>query len=304
MTLTELKYVVALAQFCHFGKAAEHCHVSQPTLSVAINKVEGRLGIHLFERHPQKVTVTDMGLVIVAQAKRALEEADKITDIVQEGKSHLTTPLRIGAIYSVGPHLYPLLIPQLRALAPTMPLVIQEDYTHNLKRKLQQGELDVVFIALPFSDTGLVTKKVYTEPFVCLMASDHPLAKEKAISPEQLQKEHVILPGIQHCLRDQIVQICPECYGEPVSGVKVEGTSLITIKHMVSSGINMTILPSSAIEAKTLDKCLAVRPIKGVTPARDVAIAWRSSFPRTKAIDVLIKSLHACELEGVCLVPQ
>lgn len=302
MTLTELKYIVALAHFCHFGKAAEACHVSQPTLSVAINKLEGKLGIHLFERHHHEVRLTDIARPIVAQAKRTLEEAEKIEDIASEGKSHLSYPLRIGAIYSVGPHLYPLLIPKLHELAPGMPIVIQEDYTENLKAKLQQGDLDVVFIALPFQDTGLLTRKVYTEPFICLLPNNHHLAKHKMIAPEQLKAENVILPGPQHCLRAQVLDVCPKCYDHKAPDITVEGTSLVTIKHMVASGIGMTILPSSAAEVKTLDKCLTVRRFKGTTPSRDVAIAWRASFPRTKAIDALIKALHLCELEGVCLV--
>ena len=151
MTLSELKYIVALAQQRHFGRAAQHCFVSQPTLSVAIKKLESELGISLFERSKSAVSVTPVGEQIVRQAQVVLEGVRSLQDIAEGGKDQLNGPVKMGAIFTIGPYLYPHLIPQVQQLAPNMPLYIEEDYTRNLRRKLRDGELDVIIIALPFT---------------------------------------------------------------------------------------------------------------------------------------------------------
>ena len=166
MTLSELRYVLALAREKHFGKAAKACHVSQPALSAAINKLESELEVAIFERHRSSISVTDIGSQIVQQAQRALEEVEMIKEISQQGKSQLNTPLRLGAIHTVAPYLFPTLIPKLIKIAPNMPLLVQEDYTSNLRMKLVEGELDIIIIALPFSAPGIVTQVLYDEPFV------------------------------------------------------------------------------------------------------------------------------------------
>ena len=299
MTFTELKYMVSLAQHSHFGRAAKACFVSQPTLSVAITKLEKKLNVHVFERGHHTVRLTDIGKIIVAQAKRTLEEADKIMDLGNEGKCQLKTPLRLGAIYSVGPHLYPLLIPNLQTKAPHMQLIIQEDYTEHLLDKLKQGELDVIFIGKPTPEAGLVFQTLYTEPLWCLLPSTHRLSQEKAIAPKELSQENIILPGEKHCLRDMIIQILPKGFEHTSNQVNIAGTSLSTIKGMVECGIGLTVLPSSALATK-LQKSVVVKPFKGTTATREIALVWRTSFPRTKAIDVVIQTLKDCRLHGVC----
>ncbi len=155
MTLTELRYIVTLAQEQHFGHAAERCHVSQPTLSVGVKKLEDELGVLIFERSKSAVRLTPVGEGIVAQAQKVLEQAQSIRELAQAGKNQLTAPLKVGAIYTVGPYLFPHLIPQLHRVAPQMPLYIEENFTHVLRDKLRNGELDAIIIALPFNEADV-----------------------------------------------------------------------------------------------------------------------------------------------------
>ncbi len=301
MTLTELRYVVALAQEKHFGKAAKACHVSQPTLSVAIMKLESKLGVSIFERYRDDIRITEIGEKIIAQAKRVLEASLVIREIVDNGKSQLDSPLRIGGVYTVAPYLFPALIPKLKKHAPKMPLLIQEDFTAHLRMKLNRGELDAIFVSLPFTESGVVTRALYEEPFVVLMQKNHALAKQKFVQSSDLAREKVLLLGDGHCLRDQIIARCPQCYHPSDIQQTVAGTSLETLRHMVASGLGITILPSSATQVKHYGASLCVKPFKGKIPKRTVALAWRVSFPRTKAIDTLIRALADCQLDKMCL---
>lgn len=305
MTLTELKYAVMLAQVKHFGRAAKACHVSQPTLSVAINKLESDLGVAIFERDRNIVRVTEIGAQIIAQAQRAIDEAAHIRDIAQGGKSQLNTPLKVGAIYTIGPYLFPSLIPKLKKIAPDMPLLIQEDFTANLRARLLQGEVDAIFVSLPFAETGVVTQALYDEPFVVLMRKDHPLSKREIIKPSELTAGDMLLLGEGHCFRNQVMEVCPNCY--PQEGVKentIEGTSLETLRHMVASGIGITVLPSTATQIQYYKSILCTRPFAGKVPQRRIALAWRVSYTRPKAIGALIKALHASAMQGICLLPE
>lgn len=302
MTLTELRHLIALAQEKHFSKAATRCHVTQPTLSVSINKLESTLGVKIFERHHNSLRITPIGEKIVAQAQRALAEINIISEIASTGKMQLNTPLKIGGIYTVAPYLFPLLIPKINKLAPAMPLIVQEDFTANLRMKLQQGELDAIFIALPFKETGVVTKELYQEQLVALMRKDHPLSHKKTIGKEDLAKENILLLGAGHCFRDQVLKICPHCDKSDHLQKTIEGTSLETLRHMVASGLGITILPSSATQVQHYKSILCAKPFTGKVPQRTIALAWRSSFPRLKAIDVIIKALSDCTLNGVCLL--
>ncbi len=303
MTLTELRYMVTLAREKHFGQAAKACHVSQPTLSVAINKLESELGVALFERDRNQVRITDIGQQVVAQAQRVLDEVNQIRDIAKDQQSQLNTPLKIGAIYTVGPYLFPHLIPKLHKIAPEMPLFIKEDFTANLRTKLQQGELDAAFVALPFSAAGIVTQVVYDEPFVVVMRHDHPLSKKNNIKANELKAEELLLLGEGHCFRQQVMDACPQCYSDQAALQKnVEGTSLETLRHMVASGMGITVLPSTATQIQFYKSILCTRPFNGPIPQRRIALAWRVSFTRPKAIGALIRALQASHLHGVCLL--
>jgi LysR family hydrogen peroxide-inducible transcriptional activator len=304
MTLTELRYIVAVAREHHFGKAAKACHVSQPTLSVAIKKLEEELGVSIFERGSTEISLSPVGERVVQQAQQALEAAEKVKQVALQGKNQLTGPLRIGAIYTIGPYLYPELIPLLRKTAPEMPLVVEENYTSVLTEKLKQGELDVIIIALPYTEQGIVTQPLYDEPFVVLLPSSHPLTSRKTISSAQLEDENVLLLGKGHCFRDHVLEACPACVPKPglIGDLAhaIEGSSLETIRHMVVSGLGITVLPCTAAGAHSYSqRLLSIRRFSKPGPSRTVALAWRVSYPRTKVIDVINKAIRTCNLSCV-----
>ncbi len=236
MTLTDLRYLVALARERHFGHAAERCNVSQPTLSVAIKKLEEELAVTLFERSAADVKITDIGARIVAQAEKVLLEAGQIKELATAGRDPLSGPLKLGVIYTIGPYLLPHLIPRLHEAAPSMPLLIQENYTARLAESLKRGDLDVIVIALPFDEPGIVTQAVYDEPFRVLLPAGHPWEQDAAIPAQRLAEEQLLLLGAGNCFRDQVLEVCPMC--RPGEGLQrtLEGSSLETIRHMVATG--------------------------------------------------------------------
>jgi len=304
MTLTELRYVVTLAREKHFGRAAERCHVSQPTLSVAVKKLEEELGIPLFERSKSNIRVTETGQRIIEQAQRVLDQVGQIRDMAQDGKNQLNCPLKVGAIYTIGPYLFPHLLPQLRRAAPEMALYIEEDYTASLRQKLRHSELDAIIIALPFDEPEVVTLPLYDEPFVVLLPANHPLTREDRLTPEQLAREQLLLLGPGHCFRDQVLESCPPLVAAVTRqsttdkpALVTEGSSLETIRHMVASGLGITVLPLSAATAMQYNEdILAVRPFAAPVPYRTVALAWRVTFPRPKAIDMLSLAASQCRV--------
>jgi LysR family hydrogen peroxide-inducible transcriptional activator len=299
MTLTELRYIVALHQTGHFGKAADRCHVSQPTLSIAVKKLEDELEVAIFERSRNQVHATPLGLKIIAQAQAVLEQANHIRELADQGKDPLGSRLSVGAIFTVGPYLFPHFVPELRKLAPNMPLYIEESYTGVLREKLRSSELDAIIIALPFTEPDVVTQSLYQEPFVVVMPGDHPLASEKTIAPRALEKETVLLLGEGHCFRDQVLAACPGLKKSIAQGDNtqlqsvVEGSSLETLKHMVASRLGITVLPLSAAQIIPYGQdTLAVRHFADPAPQRTVALAWRASFPRHQAIDVISQAIR------------
>ena len=298
MTLTELRYIVTLAQESHFGRAAERCHVSQPTLSVGVKKLEDELGVLIFERTKSAVRLTPVGEGIVTQAQKVLEQAQSIRELAQAGKNQLAAPLKVGAIYTVGPYMFPHLIPQLHRVAPDMPLYIEENFTHILRDKLRTGELDAIIIALPFQEADVLTLPLYDEPFYVLMPANHPWSKKQTIDAEMLNDKSLLLLGEGHCFRDQVLEACPTTRkGEAPSHTTVESSSLETIRHMVASGLGVSILPLSAVDRHHYSPgVLDIRPMTAPVPFRTVAIAWRASFPRPKAIEVLADSIRLCSV--------
>ncbi len=304
MTLTELRYIVAVARERHFGHAAEACHVSQPTLSVAVKKLEDELGTILFERGKHDVSMTPVGERIVQQAQKVLEEAEEIYHIAQHTHSQLEGPLRLGAIYTIGPYLLPHLIPLLRERHPLMQLLIEENYTAQLTYALKQGELDVIILSLPFEEPGLLTLAVYDEPFVAVLPAEHPWVGRSHLSLDDVASETLLMLGDGHCFRDQVLQWCPQCRRPTTSSNDIErsvqGSSLETIRHMVASGLGITILPCTATTHELYtQRLLATCPLAPPVPKRRVALAWRSSFPRPKAIEALRMAILSCELPCV-----
>jgi LysR family hydrogen peroxide-inducible transcriptional activator len=307
MTLTELRYIVALARERHFGRAAEKCFVSQPTLSVAVKKLEDELGVVLFERGASEVTVTPVGSRVVEQAQRVLEQAASIKSIAMEGKDELATPLRFGTIYTIGPYLMPLLIPQLHKRAPRMPLIIQENYTARLSELLKTGEVDLAVLSLPFAEPGIVTQAVYDEPFRVLLPATHPWARKPRIPAADLCRENLLLLSSGNCFREQVLQTCAGVERGTNDGIQrsLEGSSLETIRHMVASGVGITVVPAAAAEARTAEnKLTAVKPFAAPVPSRRVALAWRRSFPRARAVELVREAILACKLPGVTMLPN
>ncbi|MCC2954025.1 hydrogen peroxide-inducible genes activator [Massilia sp. IC2-477] len=307
MTLTELKYIVAVARAKHFGHAAEACFVAQPTLSVAIKKLEDELGVTLFERGGSEVSVTPLGAQIVAQAERVLEQTAAIKELAKQNKDPLAGPLRLGVIYTIGPYLLPPLVKRLIDTVPQMPLVLQENYTHKLLELLRQGELDAAIVALPLPEHGMSMQTLYDEPFVVAMPRSHPWAKRKEIPADDLKLETMLLLGAGHCFRDQVLEVCPEMarYSSPGNGMQrtFEGSSLETIRHMVASGIGLTVLPRASVaDMHDPNGLLTYVPFAHPAPSRRVVILWRKSFTRRAAIDAVAQAVAECKLPGVEMV--
>ncbi|GAA0234915.1 hydrogen peroxide-inducible genes activator [Marinomonas primoryensis] len=297
MTLTELKYIVMLADEKHFGRAADRCYVSQPTLSVAVKKLEEELGTAIFERSKSSVYITPLGEQIITQAKRVLDQASVIKELANSGKNQLKGPLKVGAIFTIAPYLFPFMIPSLNKMAPGMPLIIEEDLTENLRPKLRNGELDAIIVALPFRETDVVTQPIYEEEFVVLMPKNHPWTKLESIKTDQLSTDNLLLLGKGHCFSEQVLEACPlvteSAFGD--GRTIVNGSSLETIRYMVASGLGVTVLPKSAVTNINHD-LLEVRPFTAPAPKRTVALAWRVSFPRPKAIEAVSQSIRdACK---------
>jgi LysR family hydrogen peroxide-inducible transcriptional activator len=302
MTLTELRYIVAVAREKHFGRAAEACFVSQPTLSVAIKKLEEELDVKLFERGANEVSVTPLGEEIVRQAQSVIEQAASIKEIAKRGKDPISGPLRLGIIYTIGPYLLPDLVKQAIDKVPQMPLIIQENFTARLLEMLRIGELDAAIMAEPFPDTGLAIAPLYDEPFMVAVPRLHPLAKRKSITAEELKKETMLLLGTGHCFRDHVLEVCPEYarFSSDAEGIRksFEGSSLETIKYMVASGMGVTVVPQLSVPAEAQQH---VRYLKFVAPVptRRVVLAWRRTFTRYEAIAALRNAIYACALPGV-----
>lgn len=300
MTLTELRYIVAVARERHFGRAAQGCHVSQPTLSLAVKKLEEELGVVLFERGPGEVSVTPAGQKIVEQAQRVLEEAARLRELAQAGRDPLAGPLRLGAIYTIGPYLLPRLIPILRRSAPSMLLHIQENFTHRLAELLKSGDVDVVLVALPFDEPGIATRAVYDEPFVIAVPKGHPWEGRKRVTSDELTRESLLLLGEGHCFRDQVLDVCNAVRARDKSALArtVEGGSLETIRQMVAGGVGVTVLPSTSAGSGG-SELIRMLPFARPVPSRRVALAWRRSFPRPEAVEALRKAIRACTLPQV-----
>jgi len=302
MTLTELRYVVAVARERHFGRAAQACHASQPTLSVAIRKFEQELGVRLFERGAIEVTPTAIGERVIAQAQHVLEQAGALREIARQGRDPLHGPLRLAAIYTVGPYLLPALVRQLQRDVPQMPLLLNENFTARLLELLRNGEIDAAIMALPLPEAGLAVQPLYDEPFVVAVPREHPWARRKSVAVAELGGQTTLLLGAGHCFRDQVLDACPELErNSTVDDARkpIEGSSLETIRQMVASGIGVAVLPrTSAPERVRRDSLIAYIPFRRPVPNRRVVLAWRKSFTRPPAIAAVCAAVNRCSLPG------
>lgn len=304
MTLTELRYIVAVAREGHFGRAAESCFVSQPTLSLGVKKIEQELGVTLFERGHHEVVLAAEARPLIEQAARILEQAQYLRALAKRSAMPMEGTLRIGAIGTVGPYLLPYLLPMLHERAPGLSLVIEEQLEAQLTDRLKRGELDLVLVSMPYREAGIETMSLYEEPLVVVLPIAHPLTRKSAISMADLTEETVLLLGEGHCFRDQVLALQPHWEHMPAAAPganpKLEGSSLETIRCMVASGIGVSVLPCSAAGAdRYAQRLVTIRRFAGTSPTRTVALAWRGTYARTAAVDLLADAIRQCPLSGV-----
>jgi LysR family hydrogen peroxide-inducible transcriptional activator len=295
MTLTELRYVVALAQERHFGRAAQKCFVTQPTLSLALAKLEDELGVLLFERNKNEVLVTPLGEAIVEQARRVLDEVGKIQTLAKGSRDQLAGALRLGIIPTIGPYLLPDLVPILRKRAPGMPLVIEENFTANLVPMLRDGEIDVAIVALPFTVPGVLTRALYEEPFSVVVPEGHEWVKKKRVRPDELAGKNLLVLNAGHCFRDQVLEACPG-QSNTANPDGRTGSSLETIRNMVASGLGVSVLPATALQPRWGNRLVREIAFADPAPSRKVAIAWRASFARPKAVEAMVQAVGEVKL--------
>lgn len=304
MTLTELRYIVAVAQERHFGRAAQRCHVSQPTLSIAIKKLEEELAISLFDRSSNEVITTQAGERIITQARKVLDEADVIRNLASEEQSELEGAFKLGLIFTVAPYLLPKLILSLRDVAPKMPLMLEENYTHVLTDLLKRGDLDAIIVAEPYEETSIETVPLYDEPFFVIVPKGHHFEELDAVSVKQLNDERVLLLTEGNCMRDQILGSCTELASrQKITGLTstLQGSSINTIRHMVASGLGISVLPATALTEN--DHLLfSIIPFEANAPQRRIVLAYRRHSVRPKALTALRDAIVAAQLAGVTFV--
>jgi LysR family hydrogen peroxide-inducible transcriptional activator len=291
VNLRDLRYLVALADERHFGRAAERCFVSQPTLSAQIRKLEDYLGVTLVERQPKRVTLTDAGEKVVERARRLLLEADAIVEVAKTDRDPLAGPLRLALIPTVGPYLLPEIARPLKRALPRLKLMLYEYQTGPLLEKLRDGELDLGILALPVATDGLATAELYEEPFTLAVPADHPLAARERVKVADLEGETLLLLEDGHCLRDHALEVCSRI------GLGEEGdyraTSLETLRQMVAAGHGVTLLPQLAAEAPVgTARGLKVKPFVRPAPVRTIGAVWRKSTTRGKAIEAVVATVR------------
>lgn len=301
MNINELRYIVAVAQARNFRRAAEKCFVSQPALSTAVQKLEEELGLKIFERSRTEVGITPAGERIVAQAALILEEVEQLRTLARQGTNPLAGPLKLGVIHTVGPYLLPDLIAQLHRSAPEMPLQIEENTTDQLEEQLRRGALDVAIIALPLQASGLSTLPLYSEPFEVVVPKSHPWAGRRSVSSAKLGGEQVLLLPSVHCFSTQVVETCPELRVK--HALVQQGNSLETLRNMVASGMGITVLPASANSPKYRSPLLEVIAFESPVPSRLIGMAWRKSFSRQAALDVIAAGVRHLKLRGLVPAP-
>jgi LysR family hydrogen peroxide-inducible transcriptional activator len=296
MNLRDLRYLVALADERHFGRAAERCFVSQPTLSAQIRKLEEYLGVTLVERQPKRVALTETGQKVVERARRALQEADAIVDLGKTDRDPLAGALKLALIPTVGPYLLPHVVGPLRRALPRLKLMLYEYQTGPLLEKLRDGELDLGILALPVPADGLETAALYDEPFTVAMPSSHPLAERERIRLDDLRGETLLLLEDGHCLRDQALEVCSRVRLNQEQDYRA--TSLETLRQMVAAGHGITLLPELAAATPVgTARGLRIKPFTKPVPVRTIGAVWRKSTTRGKAIEAVAATVRTAMKE-------
>jgi len=296
MNLRDLRYLVAVADTKHFGKAAELCHVSQPTLSAQIKKLESYLGVELIERQPRRVALTDIGTRLVSHARRVLQETDELISIARDNRDPLAGKLRVALIPTIGPYLLPLVARKLHKQLPRLQLMLYEYRTEQLLEKLRNGEIELGILALPVDLDGLQAQELYSEDFMAAVPRDHALAQKSSVKLGELAGESLLLLEDGHCLREQALEVCSRI--DVRESQDYRATSLETLRQMVAAGLGMTLLPKLAASGPFAHTAgLAIKPFTKPTPHRSVGAVWRKSTTRTAAIDAVCSVIRN-ELES------
>jgi LysR family hydrogen peroxide-inducible transcriptional activator len=299
MTLQELRYIVALADTGHFAKAAERCHVSQPTLSTQLKKLEDYLGVTLFDRSLRRVSTTPAGREIVERARLVLAEVDRIKAIAKQSLDPMTRTLNLGVIPTAGPYFLPHAVRAAHRAYPHLRLLLREDFTANLLNALAQGRLDAALLALPVPGEGLQAAPLFREPFVAALPKGHALAKRKTIDAQELARHKMLLLEEGHCFREQALEVCG-LRGD--FGEEVKATSLETLRQMVAIGIGCTLLPALAAKGPGRNAGIELRSLKRPVPSRTMGLVWRSRSPHQETLRRLAETWRADLPEAVTAV--
>lgn len=293
--IRDLEYLDAIEKYRHFSKAAEACHVSQPTLSGQIMKLEEQLGVSLIERHPGNIMLTPAGEQLLVKARRVLSAARDLELTARSLGDPLAGEFHLGLIPTLAPYLLPWLIPALAKRLPGLEPIVQEGMTHQILDRLREHALDAIVLARPFEESGLVVHPLFREPFLLLCPADHALAKRKRVPQQALESERVLLLTEGHCLRDQALEICRT---QRARGPSPEGdyraTSLETIRQMVIAGLGLTLMPAMALSDEDFRrKSTAVRPFASPAPGREIVLAHRRGSPRSEGFARLAQLVRA-----------
>ena len=290
MKLTALRYLVAFADQLSFSRAAEQCQVAQPTLSVALQRLEEELGVILIERGKHRMALTDVGVRVVEQARRTLEEVGRIETVAQSGKDSLTGTFRLGIIHTIAPYLLPDLIPALHQVAPGLTLYIEESMTALLADYLKYGTVDAAIVALPFDIAGIETQALYDEVFEVVVPKDHAWASRSHINAAEIGTEQVLVLKAGNCFREQVLDACPEISHNDAS--MRQGHSIETIRSMVASGYGISVLPKSALSDLYRSELVVPIPFTSPPPLRRVALAWRRSSVHQSVVQALVAAVR------------
>ena len=286
MNLRDLKYLVALADHRHFGKAADASFVSQPTLSTQIKKLEDELGVALVERAPRKVMLTPVGREIVERARRIVAEVEQLGEVARRSRDPEAGTVRLGIFPTLGPYLLPHVVPRIRKRFPQLELLLVEEKSDVLLQRLREGALDAALLALPVHDDQLHAEFLFEEPFVLAAPQQHPLAGRSALDAAELSDETLLLLEDGHCLRDQALDVCRLSGAREKSGFRA--TSLETLRQMVAAGVGVTLLPALSVHEPIAQPAnIRLVPFRGTAPSRRIALVWRKS----SALDAFLHQL-------------
>ena len=289
----QLRFLCALAEQCHFGRAAESCAVTQSTLSGGIKELEARLGIALFERGHRHVMLTPLGKEIATRAQRLLVDAEELVGLARNAQEPLSGPLRFGVIPTVGPYVLPSLLSHLGTALPKLKLYVREAPTAVLLDKLAGGDLDVLLVAVPYELGDVETMEIAKDPIVVAMPRNHPLAQHKVVSPDDLAREQLLLIEDGHCLRSHSLQACR--IADPVRNEVFQATSVRTLVQMVGADIGITLMPQIAVDSELAStRNVVIRPLSPDKPFRTLILAWRPTSSRGAEFRMLGNVIREC----------